>query len=81
MVRVAGLWNSLDNGVEKLDAAGLSVKDQLEAIADSAHEQIRTQTKYLMALMGEMDAVGLHFRRVENLSDMGKDWLYTIAIH
>ena len=75
MVRVAGLWNSLDNGVEKLDAAGLSVKDQLEAIADSAHEQIRTQTKYLMALMGEMDAVGLHFRRVENLSDMGKDWL------
>ncbi|MGM9530158.1 MAG: RNA degradosome polyphosphate kinase [Phascolarctobacterium sp.] len=75
MVRVAGLWNSLDNGVEKLDATGLSVKDQLEAIAESAHEQIRTQTKYLMALLGEMDAVGLHFRRVENLTDMGKDWL------
>ncbi|MGM9569802.1 MAG: RNA degradosome polyphosphate kinase [Phascolarctobacterium sp.] len=75
MVRVAGLWNSLDNGVEKLDAAGLSVKDQLEAIAESAHEQIRTQTKYLMALLGEMDGVGLHFRRVENLTDMGKDWL------
>ncbi len=75
MVRVAGLWNSLDNGVEKLDAAGLSVRDQLEAIAESAHEQIRTQTKYLMALLGEMDAVGLHFRRVENLTDMGKDWL------
>ena len=75
MVRVAGLWNSLDNGVDKLDATGLSVKDQLEAIAESAHEQIRTQTKYLMALLGEMDAVGLHFRRVENLTDMGKDWL------
>lgn len=75
MVRVAGLWNSLDNGVEKLDAAGLSVRDQLEAIAESAHEQIRTQTKYLMALLGEMDTVGLHFRRVENLTDMGKDWL------
>lgn len=75
MVRVAGLWNSLDNGVEKLDAAGLSVRDQLEAIADSAHEQVRTQTKYLLALLGEMDAVGLHFRRVESLTDMGKDWL------
>ena len=75
MVRVAGLWNSLDNGVEKLDAAGLSVRDQLEAIAESAHEQIRTQTKYLMALLGEMDTVGLHFRRVEKLTDMGKDWL------
>ncbi|MDY4920178.1 MAG: RNA degradosome polyphosphate kinase [Phascolarctobacterium sp.] len=75
MVRVAGLWNSYDNGVEKVDATGLSVKEQLDAIAESAHEQIRTQTKYLMALMGEMDAVGLHFRRVESLSDMGKDWL------
>lgn len=75
MVRVAGLWNSLDNGVDKVDAAGLSVKEQLEAIAESAHEQIRTQTKYLMALIGEMDALGLHFRRVENLTDLGKDWL------
>lgn len=75
MVRVAGLWNSLDNGVDKVDAAGLSVKEQLEAIAESAHEQIRTQTKYLMALIGEMDAVGLRFRRVENLTDLGKDWL------
>lgn len=75
MVRVAGLWNSLDNGVDQVDAAGLSVKEQLEAIAESAHEQIRTQTKYLMALIGEMDAVGLHFRRVENLTDLGKDWL------
>ena len=75
MVRVAGLWNSLDNGVEKVDATGLSVKEQLEAISESAHEQIRTQTKYLMALIGEMDAVGLHFRRVENLTDLGKDWL------
>ena len=75
MVRVAGLWNSLDNGVDKVDAAGLSVKEQLEAIAESAHEQIRTQTKYLMALIGEMDAVGLHFRRVENLTDLGEDWL------
>ena len=75
MVRVAGLWNSLDNGVEKRDATGLTVKEQLEAIAESAHEQIRTQTKYLMALSGEMDAVGLHFRRVENLTDVAKDWL------
>ena len=75
MVRVAGLWNSLDNGVEKRDATGLTVKEQLEAIAESAHEQIRTQTKYLMALLGEMDAVGLHFRRVENLTDVAKDWL------
>lgn len=75
MVRVAGLWNSFDNGVEKKDAAGLSVKEQLKAIAESAHEQVRTQIKYLMALIAEMDEVGLHLRRVDDLSDLGKDWL------
>ena len=75
MVRVAGLWNSYDNGIDKKDAAGMSVREQLEAISESAHEQVRTRTKYLMALLAEMDAEGLRFRRVEELSDLGKDWL------
>ena len=75
MVRVAGLWSNYDNGIEKRDASGLSVKEQLDAISEAAHAQVRTQTKYLMALMAEMDAVGLHFRRVGDLSEMGRDWL------
>ena len=75
MVRVAGLWSNYDNGIEKRDASGLSVKEQLDAISEAAHAQVRTQTKYLMALMAEMDAVGLHFRRVGDLGEMGRDWL------
>ena len=75
MVRVAGLWSNYDNGIEKRDASGLSVKEQLDAISEAAHAQVRTHTKYLMALMAEMDAVGLHFRRVGDLSEMGRDWL------
>lgn len=75
MVRVAGLWSNYDNGIEKRDASGMSVKEQLDAISEAAHAQVRTQTKYLMALMAEMDAVGLHFRRVGDLSEMGRDWL------
>ncbi len=75
MVRVAGLWNSYDNGIDKRDAAGMSVNEQLEAISEAAHEQVRTRTKYLLALLAEMDAVGLRFRRVEELSELGKDWL------
>ena len=75
MVRVAGLWSNYDNGIEKRDASGMSVKEQLDAISEAAHEQVRTQTKYLMALMAEMDAEKLHFRRVNDLSEMGKDWL------
>lgn len=75
MVRVASLWSDFDSGVEKRDASGMSVHEQLVAISQAAHEQVRTQTKSLIALMAEMDAVKLHFRRVKDLSELGKDWL------
>lgn len=75
MVRVASLWSNFDSGVEKRDASGMSVHEQLVAISQAAHEQVRTQTKSLIALMAEMDAVKLHFRRVKDLSELGKGWL------
>ena len=75
MVRVASLWSNFDSGVEKRDASGMSVHEQLVAISQAVHEQVRTQTKSLIALMAEMDAVKLHFRRVKDLSELGKDWL------
>lgn len=75
MVRVASLWSNFDSGVEKRDASGMSVHEQLVAISQAAHEQVRTQTKSLIALMAEMDAVKQHFRRVKDLSELGKDWL------
>lgn len=75
MVRVASLWSNFDSGVEKRDASGMSVHEQLVAISQAAHEQVRTHTKSLIALMAEMDAVKLHFRRVKDLSELGKDWL------
>ena len=75
MVRVASLWSNFDSGVEKRDASGMSVHEQLVAISQAAHEQVRTQTKSLIALMAEMDAVKLQFRRVKELSERGKDWL------
>lgn len=75
MVRVAGLWNSYDSGVDKRDASGLNVKEQLDEISESAHEQVRTQMKYLLALLAEMKDAGLIFKRVDELSDAGKQWL------
>lgn len=75
MVRVAGLWSSYDNGIEKRDASGLSVKEQLDAISESAHEQVKTMYKYLQALMTEMDSVGLHFRQMDELSEEGRNWV------
>lgn len=75
MVRVAGLWTSYENGVPRVDAAGMNAEQQLKAIAETVHEQIRTQMKYLRVLLLEMNKAGIHFRRVEDLSEAGKDWL------
>ncbi|MCD8175399.1 MAG: polyphosphate kinase 1 [Phascolarctobacterium sp.] len=75
MVRGAGLCDNYDEGVERIDAAGLSVKDQLDAIAASAHTQVKTQYKYLMALLFELRNVGLVSQRVGDLSDDAKLWL------
>ena len=75
MVRVAGLANAYDEGDKTRDAAGMNAKEQLLAVGEAAHEQIKTQNKYLLSLMQEMDDVGLHFRKVEELTDEGREWL------
>lgn len=75
MVRVAGLWDGLERNPEKRDAAGMTPKMQLDAIAESAHDQVKTQYKYVQNLMKELDSVGLHFATVEELSEAGKQWL------
>ena len=75
MVRVASLWDNFDNGIDVRDASGLSVKEQLDAISEAAHDQVKTQSKYLLALIKEMRGVGLHLKRVTNLTDFGKEWL------
>lgn len=75
MVRVAGLCGNYESGIEKRDASGLSVKEQIDAIATAAHEQVKAQYKYLMALIKEMDSVGLRLKRVDSLTDEGRHWL------
>ena len=48
MVRVAGLWDQYENGINKRDAAGLTVKAQLEEISKAAHDQMKLLNKYLL---------------------------------
>ena len=47
MVRVAGLANAYDEGDKKRDLAGMTAKEQLLAVSEAAHEQVKTQYKYL----------------------------------
>lgn len=78
MVRVASLWNALDSGVEKRDAAGMTPQQQLTAIAEAAHEQMKTMYKYLNSMREELEKVDLVFRGVEELSDAGRDYVEAV---
>lgn len=75
MVRVAGLWDSLERGSVRRDAAGMTAQEQLDAIAEAAHDQVKTQYKYFNSLRAEMETVGLRFTTVAELSEVGKMWL------
>ena len=57
MVRVAGLWDSLERGSVRRDAAGMTAQEQLDAIAEAAHDQVKTQYKYFNSLRAEMEAL------------------------
>ena len=75
MVRVAGLWDQFENGINKRDAAGLTVKQQLAEISKSAHDQMRLLNKYLLSLIKELRAAGIYICRVSDLSEGGRRWL------
>lgn len=75
MVRVAGLWDQYENGINKRDAAGLTVKAQLEEISKAAHDQMKLLNKYLLSLVKELREAGIYICRVSELSEKGRCWL------
>lgn len=75
MVRVAGLWDQFENGINKRDAAGLTVKAQLEEISKAAHDQMKLLNKYLLSLVKELREAGIYICRVSELSEKGRRWL------
>jgi len=76
MVRVAGLWDKVENNMTHPDAAGLSPREQLREIAAAAHEQVRLQSRLLINLLAELAAKGgPSIVHVENCSEKGREWL------
>ncbi len=76
MVRVAGLWDQVTNGVTRKDAAGLTPRRQLKEIAKAAHEQVRQEGKDLAQILDELgNANGPVITKVEALSTPGREWL------
>jgi len=75
MVRVAGLYNQLENGINKKDASGLTVEEQLKQIAKSAHMQMKAKYRYLFSILKELRKEGIMISRVGDVEESGKQWL------
>jgi polyphosphate kinase len=74
MIRVAGLRRQLENGVNKLDAAGLTVEEQLRQISLSTHELVKKMYNYLRVLRREMEKEDIFFATVDELPDKNRAW-------
>lgn len=75
MVRVAGLYNQLENGINKKDAAGLTVEAQLSMIAKAAHIQMKAKYRYLFSILKELRKEGIMLSRVGDVEESGREWL------
>ena len=71
MVRVASLKDQVHSGYERPDLAGLTPRDQLRAIAASAHEMVRMQYEAcIKELLPALRETGFHiYEQHEKLSD------------
>ncbi len=75
MVRVAGLYNQLENGINKKDAAGLTVAEQLRHVAKAAHMQMKVEYSYLFSILKELRKKEIIICRVNDVEPAGKEWL------
>jgi polyphosphate kinase len=77
MVRVAGLWGMVKEGVSKLSDDGLSPGQQLARIADCAGALIAEQQRIWIALKREMAGNGIAVISPGGLGDNDRAWLDT----
>ena len=75
MVRVAGLYGQIENGISKKDPAGLTAEEQLRLIAKSAHMQMKAKYRYLFSILKELRKEGILLTRVGDVEPGGKEWL------
>ncbi|MBP2641811.1 MAG: ppk [Firmicutes bacterium] len=75
MVRVAGLKHQLENGINHPDIAGLTVKEQLQAISEAAHEMVKKQYTYYKIILKKLARSGILFPDIHDLTKKEKEWL------
>src|SRR5579859_1429055 len=68
MVRVAGLKQQLTGEVDEMGPDGMTVNEQLAAIASRVHALVATQSRSLAALLPKLADAGIVFLKPEELA-------------
>lgn len=75
MIRVAGLKHQLESGVNKVDAAGLSVRQQLVCIAEDTHELVKLEYRFLKNIQAELEEADICFCDSNSLDEWAQEWI------
>ncbi len=75
MIRVAGLKHQFESGVNKTDAAGLTVRQQLAGIAEDTHELVKLKYRYLKIILQELETADINFADINGLDDRVHEWV------
>lgn len=81
MIRVAGLKQQLESGVNKTDSAGLSVRDQLSDIAEATQQLIKLQYRFYKKIIAQLAEADIAIEAVSELNEKEKEWCRNYFLH
>lgn len=75
MIRVAGLTQQFESGIDKKDQAGFNAEEQLRLIGQSVREFVRIKYWYLKKILGGLQNHDIYLSGVDSLSVSGRQWV------
>lgn len=74
MIRVAGLKQQLESGVNKTDSAGLTVSEQIASIADLTQELVKLQYRLYKKIIAQITESDIFIVPLDSLTEKEKEW-------
>jgi len=75
MIRVAGLKQQVESGINKQDDTGRNATEQLSLIEQGVRKLVQKQYRFLRKIISYMEDEGIFFRKIEQLSGTEQEWI------
>lgn len=75
MIRVAGLKQQLESGVNKIDASGLNSAEQLNKITEATRKLVSKKYNCLNLLLKELEEHDIHIMTIDQMSEKSRSWV------